>query len=113
MKLDERGLRLAAVAHVPLEALALADGVVALAAAAALVGVVVGLDLLLDEGVEDRRVGEVRVARGLELDGVLELSRDTTCRPATGLRPIHQYSHRLYVEPVSLSEGPSDPFMWV
>ena len=46
--LDERGLRLAAVAHVALEALALAGGVVALAAAAALVGVVVGRDRLLE-----------------------------------------------------------------
>ena len=45
---DERRLRLAAVAHVALEALALAGRVVALAAAAALVGIVVGRDRLLD-----------------------------------------------------------------
>ena len=52
---DERRLGLAAVAHVALEALALAGRVVALAAAAALERVVVGLDRLLDAR-EDVRV---------------------------------------------------------
>eukprot|EP00632_Arachnochrysis_sp_CCMP2950_P007873 CAMPEP_0185711964 /NCGR_PEP_ID=MMETSP1164-20130828/33842_1 /TAXON_ID=1104430 /ORGANISM="Chrysoreinhardia sp, Strain CCMP2950" /LENGTH=131 /DNA_ID=CAMNT_0028379509 /DNA_START=38 /DNA_END=431 /DNA_ORIENTATION=+ len=59
---DERRLRLAPVAGVALEALALAGLVVALPAAAALVRVVVGLDIFRDEreqvglGLDVRRV---------------------------------------------------------